>query len=585
MSRLRELAEPFVVATPAGTSTTDRLRVTPDEAAMLAEVGGFLGGLFRTDFARRAAEGRLGSKETAVSRRDRKRALTGVSSSRWAGAITRASEDQYNLGVRALHDHRRSLRQATATIESRLAVEPGQVAVTSSGRRVRGYKNKAEWFAKTRRLNGLRHRLAQAEARAEAARPAVVHGGTRLLSKRSNLTGAGLSEQDWRDRWDASRWFLKADGETGKRYGNETIRVTPDGQVTIKIPKALAARYGTHVTLTLPLSLDTHRAGEWLDRIHANKAVGYTIRFNPGRGRWYLQVAWSCPEAEQPSLTVLAQQNTLAVDVNDQFLAAWVIDADGNPVAAHHTIPVITGNLPASTRDGHLRHAITRLIRLAQAHGCGSVTIENLNFDAARTTGRETMGRGAKGKRFRKTVAGIPTGQFRARLAGMAAEAGLSVIAVDPAYTSRWGGEHWLPNLHQPATPTQPSGPVTRHHAAAIVIGRRGKHQPARSRPVPGLPVRQRTHTDPPATRSTAHDPADASPVEPAPPPPDPTDTIQPGQAEKSTRMREPNTVRGTTEQDSLLLTSQERCALTPGAPLVASRYVLVLPSTALAGT
>lgn len=31
MSRLCELAEPFVVATPAGTSTTDWLRVTPDE--------------------------------------------------------------------------------------------------------------------------------------------------------------------------------------------------------------------------------------------------------------------------------------------------------------------------------------------------------------------------------------------------------------------------------------------------------------------------------------------------------------------------------------------------------------------------
>lgn len=97
MSRLRELAEPFVVATPAGTSTTDRLRVTPDEAAMLAEVGGFLGGLFRTDFARRAAEGRLGSKETAVSRRDRKRALTGVSSSRWAGACdTRSHTCKWN---------------------------------------------------------------------------------------------------------------------------------------------------------------------------------------------------------------------------------------------------------------------------------------------------------------------------------------------------------------------------------------------------------------------------------------------------------------------------------------------------------
>jgi hypothetical protein len=34
---------------------------------------------------------------------------------------------------------------------------------------------------------------------------------------------------------------------------------------------------------------------------------------------------------------------------------------------------------------------------------------------------------------------GIPTGKFRNRLVQMAHNAGLPVIAVDPAYTSRWG--------------------------------------------------------------------------------------------------------------------------------------------------
>lgn len=53
------------------------------------------------------------------------------------------------------------------------------------------------------------------------------------------------------------------------------------------------------------------------------------------------------------------------------------------------------------------------------------------------------MGRGKRGKRFRKTVAGLPTARFRDRLAHMCASAGLRVIAVDPAYTSRWGAQHW----------------------------------------------------------------------------------------------------------------------------------------------
>ena len=58
----------------------------------------------------------------------------------------------------------------------------------------------------------------------------------------------------------------------------------------------------------------------------------------------------------------------------------------------------------------------------------------------------------------------------------MTANAGLAVIVADPAYTSRWGAEHWLGPLreHHP----QASG----HHAAALVTGRRGLGYRARRR-------------------------------------------------------------------------------------------------------
>ncbi|MCO6723043.1 transposase, partial [Streptomyces sp. Vc714c-19] len=50
---------------------------------------------------------------------------------------------------------------------------------------------------------------------------------------------AQLSESQWRERWEAARWFLQADGESGKRFGNETIRISPDGEVSIKLPAPL----------------------------------------------------------------------------------------------------------------------------------------------------------------------------------------------------------------------------------------------------------------------------------------------------------------------------------------------------------
>ena len=64
-----------------------------------------------------------------------------------------------------------------------------------------------------------------------------------------------------------------------------------------------------------------------------------------------------------------------------RFLAPAVLDCSGNPVARLAHIPLVTENLPASTRDGHLRAAITQALGLAQARGCALVAVENLGFD------------------------------------------------------------------------------------------------------------------------------------------------------------------------------------------------------------
>jgi hypothetical protein len=56
---------------------------------VLRAVGMHLGSLASADLAARSAEGRLDSKGSAASRRERKRALTALSSSRWAGAEDR----------------------------------------------------------------------------------------------------------------------------------------------------------------------------------------------------------------------------------------------------------------------------------------------------------------------------------------------------------------------------------------------------------------------------------------------------------------------------------------------------------------
>jgi IS605 OrfB family transposase len=159
----------------------------------------------------------------------------------------------------------------------------------------------------------------------------------------------------------------------------------------------------------------------------------------------------------------LRQHPVVAVDVNVGHLAAAVITADGNPAGVPFTIPLDLAGLSATARDGRLRAAISAVIAVAKARGARAVVIEDLDFAEVRAEGRERTGnrpsRGRRGKAFRRAASVIPTGKLRDRLTQMTANAGLAVVAVDPAYTSRWGAEHWLAPLrqHHHGSPSQPA--------------------------------------------------------------------------------------------------------------------------------
>ena len=499
---LRAIGDPVVAAGPAGARIRTRIRLSAEEAAALNSIGAFLGSVYRAELAQRIGLGRLDHKAHAAWRAQRKRALTAVSSSRWAGAITRAVEDQYQLGMRGVAAHVADLRVAAQVLEKRCVLRPGELAPVNddeSGRRTRsrrrhGYRSAAERFAKTRRMATLKHRLTIAERALAAGRPSITVGGKRLWRNRNHLDTTDMTEQDWRDRWDAARLFLTADGESGKAGGNETIRVDEDGQLRIKTPAALAAQLGSHVAIAAPIRFG-HRGQEWADWVAARQAVRYDIIYAADRDRWYLDASWKTTPEPAHDIEELRAGRALGVDLNDGHLAACVLDASGNPIGEPVSIDVVTAGLRASRRDGRVRAAITALLDHAEQHTCSAIVIENLDFADARAIGRETLGRGRRGKRLRRTIAGIPTARFRTRLIGMAARRGIAVIGVDAAYTSKWGKQHWRKPLQQ-----QTSEPVTGHHAAAAAIGRRGLGLAIRRRPA-GPRSGQRTAAGTPPVR------------------------------------------------------------------------------------
>ncbi|MGN9780569.1 IS200/IS605 family accessory protein TnpB-related protein [Nonomuraea sp. ZG12] len=504
--RLRAIDAPFVALGPSGVAIRDRLKnLTIADDRVLRLIGDHLGTLASLDLKARCADGSDHDSEKWAARKQR---LTSESSSRWAGSITKATHDQWALSRRCQLAHMETLEAGVRMLMHRLSQPLGDRGTKWAAG---GYRSKGEWFHKSRRLHILQHRLERARTDREDGRVHVVRGGRRLLGTRHNLDKAQLTEHEWRQRWEAERWFLAADGESGKRFGNETIRLTPDGEVSIKLPAPLAhlanSEHGRYI-LASKVTF-AHRGHEWRDRIDSNRAVAYRIHLDVARGRWYLTASWQRPVVTTIPLETARANGMVGVDTNADHFATYRLDRHGNPVGEPHRFSYdLSGS--ADHRDAQIRHAITRVLHWAKSCGVAAIALEDLDFTAEKT--REKHGRK---KRFRQLISGMPTGKLKARLISMAAEAGLSIVAVDPAYTSQWGNQHWQKPL------VSPRRTMSRHDAAGIAIGRRALGHPIRRRTAPPSHdqsdrvghrtvqaepgVRGREETRPPATER-AHD-------------------------------------------------------------------------------
>jgi hypothetical protein len=275
--------------------------------AVVRAVGDHLGRLASFDLAWRC---RLGRQDDL--RAIRKRALTSLSSSRWAGAVTRTSDDQWQRAMANLANRRIALRRAVRTIRSRLVVPVG-----SKQGRVRGYASRSELFAKRRRLQHLEAQLVEVEDGLARTRIAVCRGGRRLAKQRHALDQAKVSEQQWHARWKAERMFLTADGEATKPWGNETIRVHPDQHwLELRLPNPLAHLSNTPgraATYRLACRVRfTHRGDEWAAQA-ATGAVRYDVTFDPVRARWYLAASWRLRATQPPPLHDLRRHRALGL--------------------------------------------------------------------------------------------------------------------------------------------------------------------------------------------------------------------------------------------------------------------------------
>ena len=190
--RVRHPIEPVVQA-PAVTTLRIRTRLLVSDAdrAVTVALGTHLGRLARTDLARRSQAGLDHSEEVWA---ERKRTITKESSSRWAGAITKASNDAYATARRNQLRQRADLTRAIATLEEKIelpchsAKERGELRAGRAGRKLKfGYRSQGELAMKRQRLQHLRARKTRLDQEIAAGRVHITKGGRRLLRNRLHL--------------------------------------------------------------------------------------------------------------------------------------------------------------------------------------------------------------------------------------------------------------------------------------------------------------------------------------------------------------------------------------------------------------
>jgi hypothetical protein len=228
--------------------------------------------------------------------------------------------------LRNLQAEEQSLRVRVGQIRRRLAITCGD----REGNR-KGYATRDEQFQKQRRLQILLARLEEVEFRLAEGRMSICRGGRRLAHQRPRVGEGALSA--WRDRWEAARRFITADGEANKQWGNETIRWHPEEHwLELKLPTTLAhlanqphGRYRLSDKVSFPYRGDEVAAQA------ASGAVRYDVAFRPDGSRWYLDASWQTTTQTLP-LEELRGHPVMAIDLNASHLAAVVVDPSGNPV-------------------------------------------------------------------------------------------------------------------------------------------------------------------------------------------------------------------------------------------------------------
>lgn len=92
-----------------------------------------------------------------------------------------------------------------------------------------------------------------------------------------------------------------------------------------------------------------------------------------------MTASWQLPPVKPVPVEAALADGVIGVDTNADHLAAWRLDAHGNPIGRPRRFCYdLSGS--ADHRDAQVRHALTRLLNWAKSCGVKAIAVEDLDF-------------------------------------------------------------------------------------------------------------------------------------------------------------------------------------------------------------
>ena len=271
-------------------------------------------------------------------------------------------------------------------------------------------------------------RLARVEAELVGT-PRHCFGGRKLL--RQGKLG------EWRERRAGNALFA---GETGKAYGNEVARWDPKTKrLELKLPTGLRPVVLEDVTFAAKVEEDLRAC------IEARTPVSWRVKLL-AKGKVELCATYEEPE---PPVCTDTANGALALDLNADHIAATLVSGDGR----------LLDTWRWDLREGgdNVQSAM-RVFALIAARKGVPVVAEDLDFRKKKSWLKQY------GKRFGSVLSLFRTTQLLSALERQCRRRGVEVIHVNPAWSTQIPKKCRYPDRYR----------IGLHHAAALVIGRRG---------------------------------------------------------------------------------------------------------------